>query len=77
MHKSNARRYSRRPTITSLVGDDKDLEAINLITALRMSEQFPEGETPSINVDNVSATWGKVGPSLLFDIPVKIVSSSS
>ena len=64
MHKSNARRYSRRPTITSLVGENEDLEALNLVTVLRMSEQLPEGETPSINVDNLSATWGKVGLSL-------------
>ena len=57
------RRYNRRPILTSLLNaKGEDLEASDLGNALEgeSDRQLPERETPSISVENMSATWGKV-----------------
>ena len=57
------RRYNRRPILTSLLNaKGEDLEASGLGNALEgeSDRQLPERETPSISVENMTATWGKV-----------------
>lgn len=49
------RRYTRRPTITSLLSFSS--EVADADTVFRNMEDLPEGETPSITVDNLKAAW--------------------
>ena len=56
---SKKRRYSRRPTITSLRGDDLTGNG-HIGDFIHKVEHVPEGETPSIRVENLTANWGSV-----------------
>ena len=49
------RRYSRRPTVTSLLSYTPNTNDTNAI--VNNVGVIPEGETPSITVEGLSAVW--------------------
>ena len=57
------RRYSRRPTVTSLLSENRlqDHRACHNDAIVTRTESITEDESPSIVVESLSASWnGKV-----------------